>query len=100
MTEPATTPAPPRSGQQLLLPDNVRFDIKSEENAGEALHRRWRETSLFVVALGLFTLTFLVTGWFAFLAADTDADTRKAALGIFITLAGALIGFLGGRASK
>jgi hypothetical protein len=95
-----TEPVAPRPGQRLLLPDNVRLDIKSEEHPGEASHRRWRETSLFGVSLGLFTVTFLVTGWFAFLAGAADADTRKAALGLFITLAGALVGFLGGRASK
>lgn len=95
-----TDPPPPRQGQRLVLPDNVRLDIKSEEQPGEAAHRRWRETSLFAVSLGLFTISFLVTGWFAFLSGSADTDTRKAALGIFVTLAGAMVGFLGGRASK
>lgn len=95
-----TDPPAPRQGQRLLLPENVRLEIKSEEQPDDAAHRRWRETSLFLVSLGLFSISFLVTGWFAFLSRGTDTDTRKAALGIFITLAGTIVGFLGGRASK
>jgi hypothetical protein len=47
----------------------------------------------------MFGITFLVTGWLAFFAAG-DSELKKSALSIFVTLAGALGGFLGGRASK
>ena len=94
------SPQPPTTGQQIIVPDNVRLDIRSEENPDDARHRRWQETGLFFVALALFVVTFIVMGWFAFLSSSADAELRQAATGIFVTLAGALGGFIGGRASK
>jgi hypothetical protein len=55
---------------------------------------------LFFVSLPMFTVTFFVSLWLAFFSATDDTELRKAALGIFVTLAGALGGFLGGRATK
>ena len=91
---------PPRIGQQILLPDGVRIDIRTEENPADARHRRWQQTGIIFASLLMFTITFFVTMWIAFFSAADDAETKKAAVGIFVTLAGALGGFLGGRATK
>jgi len=90
----------PRIGQQITLPDGVRVDIRTEENPDDARHRRWQQTGLFFASLTMFTTTFFVTMTLAFFATTTNAELQKAALGIFVTLAGALGGFLGGRATR
>ena len=93
---------PPQPGQQLILPGGSGFkaSVVSEENPEDARHRRWQQTGVIFAALFMFSVTFFVTMWFAFFAAASDAETKKAAVGIFVTLAGALGGFLGGRATK
>ena len=90
----------PRLGQQIILPDNVRIDVKTEENPDDARHRRWQQTGIIFAALTLFSITFFVTMWVACFSATPDAELKKAAIAIFVTLAGALGGFLGGRATK
>lgn len=95
MTDPA-----PRIGQQIILPDGVRVDIRTEENPEDARHRRWQQTAIILAALTMFTVTFFVTLWIGFFAGSADAELKKAAIGIFVALAGALGGFLGGRATK
>ena len=87
-------------GQHLSFPPNVRISVTSEETPDDARHKRWRETVLFGAALLMFCAIFLVSLWFAFLTASADTDTRKSAVGIVITLTGALAGFLGGRATR
>ena len=77
-----------------------RIEITTEESIETARHKRWRDTVLFGTALAMFVAAFSVSLWFAFLAPAPDAETRKAAVGIVITLVGALGGFLGGRATK
>jgi hypothetical protein len=90
----------PQLGKQLLLPgDGFKVSIVSDDDPDDARHRRWQQTGLFFAALFMFGITFLVTGWLAFFAAG-DSELKKSALSIFVTLAGALGGFLGGRASK
>ena len=92
----------PHVGQQITLPGGSGFKVwvVSEENPDDARHRRWQNTGVIIAALMMFTVTFFVTLWAAFFSAAVDAETRKAATGIFVTLAGALGGFLGGRATK
>ncbi len=74
--------------------------MTSEELPADAQHRRWRVTILFGAALMLFIATFIVSLWFAFLSHAPDAELRRSAVGILITLTGALAGFLGGRATR
>lgn len=91
---------PPKQGQKLVLPEGVQIAITTQESTEAAQHRRWRETALFAVSLLLFVLVFVTSLWFAFVSTQTDAESRKAAIGIVITLSGGLAGFLGGRAAK
>jgi mannose/cellobiose epimerase-like protein (N-acyl-D-glucosamine 2-epimerase family) len=92
----------PQPGQRIILPDGGGFKVSvvSEENPDDVRHRRWQQTGIIFAALAMFTVTFFVTQWVGFFAAGADAELKKAAIGIFITLAGALGGFLGGRATK
>ena len=84
----------------MIIPTSLRINVSSEDLVELARHRRWRETILFGAALVALFSTFGVSPWFAFLAADPDPDTRKAAIGILVSLVSALGGFLGGRAAK
>jgi hypothetical protein len=98
----------PQPGQRIILPDGGGFKVSvvSEENPDDVRHRhrhrhrRWQQTGIIFAALAMFTVTFFVTQWVGFFAAGADAELKKAAIGIFITLAGALGGFLGGQATK
>jgi hypothetical protein len=92
----------PHSGQRVILPGGSGFKVSvvSEENANDARHRRSQTMGIIFAALTMFTVTSFVTRWVAFFSATPDAAVKKAAIGIFVTLAGALGGFLDGRATK
>ena len=98
-----TATAEPQAGPQISLPTGsagFRVSVVSDDDPDTARHKRWRETVLFGAALGMFAAAFVVSVWFAFLSAHPDGELRRSALGIVVTLIGALAGFLGGRASK
>jgi hypothetical protein len=97
-----TEPSAPDSGQQIILPSGAGFKVSvvTEENPDDARHRRWQQTGIIFAALTMFTVTFFVTMWVGFFSGSADAELKKAAIAIFVTLAGALGGFLGGRATK
>lgn len=97
MNDPAVT----IPGHNIVLPTGgFRVDIQTQDSTELARHRRWRDTVLFGVSLGLFSTIFLVSMWIAFLTDRAEADARRAATGIVVTLIGALGGFLGGRGTK
>jgi hypothetical protein len=84
----------------IVPPGGARVDIVTDDDRADARHQRWRSDGLFFVSVALFASVFAVSLWTAFLSKTVDADTRKTATGILITLIGALGGFLGGRAAK
>ncbi len=98
MTEPVAL----GPGKQISLPGGNGFKVSSvsEANLDDARHRGWQQAGISFAALTMFVISFFVTIWVAFLAGNADAELRNAAIGIFVALAGALGGFLGGRATK
>lgn len=74
----------------------VRVEIKTEESAADAEHRRRKDFLLFVAALTFVAVLALVAAVVAF-GGFADPKQREWGMGVLLLIVGGCIGFLTGK---